>query len=239
MPTDSRKSLGRLGEQLAAEPLRAARLADRRAQLPDPLRRARPRRGRRRHARLRRGQDAAGSAAAGRGTACTSASAPGAPDRRASGSTSGAARPFFAHAALRRDRRSWSTTATRSSRSTTSRARSESRPAPRVDHASRSTASRRGASGSRPTSGAACRRSPSSGSPTRRCARRASACARRSSNSGFEFPQRADHGQPRAGLPAQGRARASTCRSRSRSSPPAGSSRPTRSPAARSSASCR
>ena len=64
---------------------------------------------------------------------------------------------------------------------------------------------RAGASGWRPTSARGCRRSPSSGSRTRRCARRASACARRCVNSGYEFPLQADHGQPRAGLPAQGR----------------------------------
>ena len=53
---------------------------------------------------------------------------------------------------------------------------------------SRSTASRPAASGWRPTSAAACPRSRSSGSPTRRCARRASASARRSTNSGYVFP---------------------------------------------------
>ena len=47
---------------------------------------------------------------------------------------------------------------------------------------------------------------------------------------GLRVPRRADHGQPRAGLPAQGRARPSTCRSRSRSSPRAGSSTRRRSP---------
>ena len=89
-----------------------------------------------------------------------------------------------------------------------------------------STASTRGRCGSRSTSARACRPSASSGSPTRRCARRASASARRSSTPGFEFPRAPDHREPRAGAPAQGRARASTPRSPSACSPPAASARP-------------
>ncbi len=66
------------------------------------------------------------------------------------------------------------------------------------------------------------RASRSSGSATARCARRASACAPRCCNSGFEFPQRPRHRQPRARVPAQVRARATTSPSRAASWPPAG-----------------
>ena len=74
-----------------------------------------------------------------------------------------------------------------SSGSTTWRPRSDARP--RDDVRGR-RASMPGASGSRRTSGSGCRRSRSSGWPTRRCARRASGCAAAMVNSGYEFPLR-------------------------------------------------
>ena len=58
-------------------------------------------------------------------------------------------------------------------------------------------------------------------------------------NPGYVFPRRADHSQPRTGLLAQGRARGSTCPSRSRSWPRAARSPPRPSRAAPCSASCR
>ena len=66
----------------------------------------------------------------------------------------------------------------------------------------------------RSTSAAACRRSRSWASRTRRCGSRASGCGPRSATPGFEFPQSRDHGQPRACQPAEGGCRRSTWRSR-------------------------
>ena len=75
-----------------------------------------------------------------------------------------------------------------------------------------------------------CRRSRSSASATARCARRASACARRSSTRASSS-RAARHGQPRAGVPAQGRPGLRPRDRLRRSSPPAARCRPRRSSA--------
>ena len=86
-------------------------------------------------------------------------------------------------------------------------ARLACRPCSPCRHVRRSTASTRAGSGVEVDIRRACRRSRSSGWATTRSASRASGCARRMLNSGFEFPQRRITANLAPALPAQGRAR--------------------------------
>ena len=168
---------------------------------------------RRRHARLRRGQDLPAGSRAAVGQPARPQALAGPPDGAASGSTrSRAART--SSDALRRGRRRRRRATARLVAPRPPRGRVLMRLA-RVDtfaHRRRRGAPRVGRGRHPPR---ACRRSPSSAWPTRRCGRRASASARRS-RTPASSSRTADHREPRARRPAQGRPGLRPRRSRSR-----------------------
>ena len=214
MTTDARTSLGRLGEQLAAEHFERLGWRDPRAQPPHAVRRARPRRRRRRRARVLRGQDVSGSAAA---MPWDSLHAQKRTQVRRIASiwlSQVRPRPFFDDAAVRRGRASCSTRATASSASTTSRGRSDARhlSSVRVRGVERvRRRRRRGAAGlgrGRPPARAAAVRGRRAGRQGRAGGARARAGGAR--QLGLRVPAGADHGQPRARRTCARSARAST-----------------------------